>query len=1173
MNDLKEILIINEKQLGGPHCTHPNAIITLNVDPKDYDKLNTRQYPIPSTLESFLDIMIKKWEGEKKLGKAATNCQFNSPLLVAPKFDKDGKVCGLRICLDARELNKVLLENDRFEIPRIPDVLQRFSGCSIFGEFDLSEAYFQFPIAPESQKYTAFTHRGQQYVFISCPYGIKHIPSLFQRFMVELFHDLPFVFPYIDNLPFASHTWDEHYQHAYAIIDRLNSVNLRIKPSSINLGNSEIRILGHLINQHGINLDPEKKRVITEWPLPRGGPELAAFLGLGTFLRDHIRHYADITSPLEAVKKHKIIEWNDILKNSFYTLQRAFKTAPFLKYPDLNKRFVIACDASGAGVGGVLYQPNDDNDTITPFNIVGICSKKLTATQRNYVIYKKELWAMIYCLRKFHTYIWGRRDTVVHTDHKPLIHILHQKSLSVSLQQWLDVILGYDLTIKYRPGILHIIPDALSRMYLHSYKNDNEVWGTHTNIHFIESSQQNLSPSDFLCQQSISSIKLPTNLKKKYIDEQESGEGNKRKISSEFTQITTSNNDNQNLSSASTTYLQSSSLTNFYVTINNPNHSQSSDQSDNDYYQFNQDNNNNHRDYTEEYNNENDYDLSIHYGSLCYASTHPYVSPKPFISPLTTPFTYTTQEEIKREVNNNINLNDNMQEERELPSSKDEVNEKFNDNNNIDDHDKTHLLSHDEKMLLAMDKRGVQETPIEVRQELIERAHLMGHQGIRNIYRNLMNRNHWWPYMYHDIEMVVKKCESCLKYTVGKHGYHPMKPVTALFPGDHYMMDIMTMPESSDGLTNLLVLIDVFTSFIMLRVLLDLSAETIARALWEIFCTIGPCKILQHDQAPSFMSSIMRSILNHQGIEQRVISAYHPKADGKVERSIQTVRDIINKMIKGAHELWPLFVPFVQLSYNYRISELTGSSPFSLMFGRNINELIDYTNYPISTKINLNDWQKHQEELISLIFPAITLRSKKVQQKRINMLAKYRRSILERELPPGSQVMILDPKYIKNPHTRPKDEAKYIGPFFIQHRSIHGPYHLRDRAGVMYDRPVNIDQMKIIHRQPMKDEGEDDDVYQMDYIVKDRINNKTGKKEYLIKWTGYPHSQNTWEPEDHITDRRTLKKYQRQKAGIQYSDLSSHLYLISSSSSSSSHIDNEPYEVIHDELYEIINDE
>ena len=65
---------------------------------------------------------------------------------------------------------------------------------------------------------------------------------------------------------------------------------MTIKPNSVNLGNTEIRILGHLINANGIGLDPEKKRLIMQWPLPKTGPELASFLGLGTYLRDHVRH-------------------------------------------------------------------------------------------------------------------------------------------------------------------------------------------------------------------------------------------------------------------------------------------------------------------------------------------------------------------------------------------------------------------------------------------------------------------------------------------------------------------------------------------------------------------------------------------------------------------------------------------------------------------------------------------------------------------------------------------------------------------------------------------------------------------------------------------------------------------------------------------------------------------
>ena len=163
-------------------------------------------------------------------------------------------------------------------------------------------------------------------------------------------------------------------------------------------------------------------------------------------------------------------------------MKRAFATAPFLKFPDFNKRFVIATDASQTGIGGVLYQPEDDNNTITTDNIVAIVSKQLNETQRRYPVYKKELWAVIYCLRKFHTFIHGRRGVTVLTDHKPLIHILKQQSLCTALQQWLDVLLDYDLEIVYRPGVLHVIPDALSRMYMSSYANNVETWGTHSNI-------------------------------------------------------------------------------------------------------------------------------------------------------------------------------------------------------------------------------------------------------------------------------------------------------------------------------------------------------------------------------------------------------------------------------------------------------------------------------------------------------------------------------------------------------------------------------------------------------------------------------------------------------------------------------------------------------------------
>ena len=360
---LSALLKENEAITG--FCNDDGSVVTLSVRAEDEQHVYSRQYPIAQALEATVDELLKKWLQQGRIVLATHSCKFNSPLLVVKKKDEHGRMTGIRVCLDVRKLNKYLIENDRFQIPHIPDMLATLAGGSIFGEFDLSEAYFQFQLSESSRQYTAFTWKKQQYMFVSCPYGIKHIPSLFQRFIANLFRDMPFVFTYIDNICFSSRSWKEHLEQAAAIIERLNSVNLRIKPSSVNLGNYQIKLLGHLITPFGIGLDPEKRDIIMQWPKPSTGSELASFLGLGTFLRDHIRYYADITAPFEKIKKSTNIEWTALLSQQWDVVKRAFATAPFLKFPDFNKRFVIATDASQTGIGGVLYQPDDDGNTIT----------------------------------------------------------------------------------------------------------------------------------------------------------------------------------------------------------------------------------------------------------------------------------------------------------------------------------------------------------------------------------------------------------------------------------------------------------------------------------------------------------------------------------------------------------------------------------------------------------------------------------------------------------------------------------------------------------------------------------------------------------------------------------------------------------------------------------------
>ena len=990
---------------------------------------------------------------------APNGCRINSPLLSVPKKDdQTGLWSKTRVCLDVRKLNSYLLEDDKFEIPRIPDMLATLAGGKIFGEIDLSDAYGQFRVSPESQQYTAFSWDKQQYVFVGAPFGIKHLPSLFQRYISNLFYDMPFVFCYIDNICFASTSWEEHAQHAKAIIDRLNSVNLRAKPTSVNFGQYQIKLLGHVITPYGVGMDPMKQKEMLEWPLPTLGSGIASFLGLGTFLRDHIRHYAELTAPLEKIKNTTTpIEWTPLLTQQFNAIKRAFSNAPFLKFPDFNKRFAVACDASQTGVGGVLYQPDDDNDTITANNIVAIVSKQLTQSQQRYPVYKKELWGLVYCLRKFHTFIHGRKEVHVHTDHKPLIHIFKQTNLATALQQWLDVILDYDLVIKYRPGVMNVLPDALSRMYMTAYTDTKQIWGTHSNIQILEEFNKYSTPSDVLCIESINDAKPIKVIKKRHIVHGEVMLLDYEKIGHTSTGMNALSIDIDSDYTSSSIRLAAEDNAHIITDL--------------DHAEFN---------------------LALTEAPLYEAAT--------------IPLSY-----------------HNDTPDLELASM---AYERGDGEDNVANMLALSKLSVADRLIIAQEQRGKILPDVAKQKELLLRAHEAGHYGEKAIYKNIDRDGYWWPNMRVHIQDIIKSCKACQKHTITTSGFAPAKSIYAARPSDHYQIDLAQFPTSLEGWKFCLVCVDLFTGFIMLEPIIDKSAASIARALWKICCVIGIPKILQSDNGSEFSNKIVNSLCRLTGIPRRFISPYNPRTDGKVERSIKTIKQTMIKLLHGTSALWPLYIPFIQLMYNNKVSELTGSTPFSLMFGRRLNELCDYSVTPYQP-IDMNEWKAHQDKVVSLIYPAINDKVKGVQAAYIKRLDTTRKKVIKDELVPGSIVQIKDPLYLINPSMKPYKEPTYIGPYTIIRRSLYGPYILRDDTGQIYGRQVPIDQMKIIYSPnaiaPEEKADAKNDIFEVDYIIDHR--EADGEYQYYVKWKGYDKKDSTWVKQDDINDPQPIERY------------------------------------------------
>jgi transposase InsO family protein len=92
--------------------------------------------------------------------------------------------------------------------------------------------------------------------------------------------------------------------------------------------------------------------------------------------------------------------------------------------------------------------------------------------------------------------------------------------------------------------------------------------------------------------------------------------------------------------------------------------------------------------------------------------------------------------------------------------------------------------------------------------------------------------------------------------------------------------------------------------------------QEIARALWNVMAEYGVMKIIQSDNGLEFVNQVVRELTELYGIEHRLITAYHPSANGLVECCNKDVKIMLRKYMSGEAGNWELWLPLVQLCIN-----------------------------------------------------------------------------------------------------------------------------------------------------------------------------------------------------------------------------------------------------------------
>eukprot|EP00731_Ephydatia_muelleri_P004078 Em0002g254a len=219
------------------------------------------------------------------------------------------------------------------------------------------------------------------------------------------------------------------------------------------------------IDANGIHATGEKLDAVLMAPVPSSVPQPRSFLGMINYYSKFIPNLATLLNPLnELLRKDVQWKWTDQREQAFKQAKQCLTSPNVLVHYDPTLPIKLAGDASAYGIGAVISHTLPDGSE----RPIAFASRTLNASERNYAQLEKEALSLIFGVKKFHEYLYGRRFTLL-TDHKPLTTILGPKTgvpplATARLQRWALLLSAYEYDLEFRPTAQHANADGLSRL-------------------------------------------------------------------------------------------------------------------------------------------------------------------------------------------------------------------------------------------------------------------------------------------------------------------------------------------------------------------------------------------------------------------------------------------------------------------------------------------------------------------------------------------------------------------------------------------------------------------------------------------------------------------------------------------------------------------------------------
>ena len=430
--------------------------------------------PVPFSLRSQVEQTLKQQIDDGEL-LPVDRSDWATPIVVVTR--KDGK---LRICADFKVTINPHLKVPTYPLPTPDEVFATLANGESFTKLDLSRAYKQMKVADSSQGYLTITTHMGLFRYQRLPFGIASAPAIWQRAMSIVLQGCSGVVCYLDDLLVTGPTRDVHIQNLRQVLSRLQKFNLRLNASKCKFFQASVEYLGHLVTPSGISPTQERVKGVTEAPPPKNKSELKSFLGMITFNAKFLPSLSTMLHPLyKLLRKDTHWKWTNACQQAFFKAKTAVSQAPVLAHYDVTKPIKLYCDASPYGLGACLMHVIDGTE-----QPVAYTSRTLSQAETNYAQLEREALAIIFGVKKFNQYLYGREFTLV-TDHQPLCKLFGHKEgvrplAAARMQRWTLILSAYAYKIEFTPGSTNQCADCLSRLpqpstAIHPAEKGNEV--------------------------------------------------------------------------------------------------------------------------------------------------------------------------------------------------------------------------------------------------------------------------------------------------------------------------------------------------------------------------------------------------------------------------------------------------------------------------------------------------------------------------------------------------------------------------------------------------------------------------------------------------------------------------------------------------------------------------